>query len=300
MLFIGSSIQAFGQNDSLETETAFMECLYNLSSDNGKEFKVALQKATQKLIDKNILKDDSGASYVALYKNLEKVEDSELKNLGIGKQIISLQQNIDADEMNTCMKNVLTSPKYADSKLNKFLQYTASIDENASDMQVIIDKLLTILDAKDLEHDYYKMTTFLMIETINNVDVDGIVTELPKDVEQTFTEAELERALKIEIDAEGTLFVNGEKTPLKKLKKTVITYTKEQKAKSVFLFMTSKQVAYKTFIVIQNEIVSGLNTVRDQLAKTTFNRSFDELTEAEKEEIKKTYPLKIKETITDE
>jgi biopolymer transport protein ExbD len=298
-LFI-SSTTVFSQTDKLEMETAFMNCIYNSLSDNGKEFKLALQNAEQKLIDKSFLKGKTGEDYVALYKNLENVIDQELRNLGMTNLFMSLQENMNTEESRKCMENIFTSSKYANSKLNQFIQFTQNLDETTIDASTLVNKILTILGAKSFEHDYYRMTTFLMIETMNQVKIDGIVRELPKEVEETFTKEELESALKIEFNAEGQLFVSDKKTPLKKLRKKVITYLKENKSKSVILIKHNREVSYKFFIDVQNELLAGFDVVRNELAKEKFNRLFDELQEAEKAEIKKTYPLKIKSSDIDE
>lgn len=296
-LFLGNSIAVFGQNDPLETETAFMNCLYNSLPDKGKEFKLALQKAEQKLIDKNLLKEGTGESYAALYKNIYNTVDEDLQNLGILSYMGSMQEHVNTVANENCMKNVFESTKYSDSKFFKFLQLTESIDSFDGE---VINQILAILTPKNLEHDYYKMTTFIIIETMNTTISVHTDLKLPEEVEQIFTKEELESALKIELNAEGEVFVSDKKISLKKLRKKVISYLKENKSKSVISFSNSREVPYKYFIDVQNELIAGFDVVRNELAKEKFNSSFNELQKAEKDEIKKTYPLRIKETTEDE
>lgn len=298
LIIVSSSMTVFSQNDPLETETAVMNCFYNNLPDQGKEFKSALQKAEQKLIDKNYLKDTTGESYVTLYKNLENLVDNELGQLGMIHQFMSIQRNMNLEENTKCMERILSSSEFETSKLNQFLQYSETLVGANVDYLAVANKIFTILDAKDFEHDYYRMTTLIMIETMNMVDTHHL--ELPSHEEETYTKEELDSAIKIEINEKGQLFVYGKKIPLTELRKKVINYLKEYKSKNVILLGYSLKTNYKDFISVQNEVIAGYNAVRNELAQEKYNRSFDELKEDERKKIKDIYPLRIKESETNE
>jgi len=300
ILFLLNSTNVFSQKHTLETETDFMNCFYKSLPDNGTAFKIILQKAEQKLIEKKFLKDGTGESYTELYKNLENIVDEELQNLGVLTYMAAIQEQMNTLENQKCMENVFESPKYIDSKLFKFIELTQSLDSHNGDTSEMIHQILTILAPKDFEHEYYKMTTFTMIETINYVDLDGAVSGLPEEVEETFTTEELESALKIEINSEEQLLVNKEKSTLKELQKKVKNYLLKNTSESVIVFNADRMVAYKVFIDVQNEIIAAFDAVRDQSAKEKFNLPFDEVTQKQQKEIKKKYPLKIKSTLTNE
>lgn len=53
--------------------------------------------------------------------------------------------------------------------------------------------------------------------------------------------------------------------------------------------------SYKTYIAVQNELVKGYNELRQDGAKKYFNSDYENLTEAQKEQINKLYPQKISE-----
>ena len=54
---------------------------------------------------------------------------------------------------------------------------------------------------------------------------------------------------------------------------------------------------YKTYVDVQNAIVGEIRILREQLAKEHYNTVLEKLTESQLLEIKKVYPLNIKEGI---
>ncbi|MGH1383630.1 ExbD/TolR family protein [Kordia sp.] len=286
-----SSITVFSQENTLETETNFMNCVYQGLPDKGAEFRERFKKAEQKLIELNYLKDKSGESYVELYNNLDNMFDKNLKDLGVAAYMGEISSVFNDLEVEKCMIKIFESPSFEDSKLSRMMILIRSLNQYDGDLK---EDILKILDPKDFEHDYYKMITFTMIERMNYVD-HSIVPESPKKKEENFTEEELRNAFIITIDKNEQLSVNGEKIALEELKDKVVIYLKQHTSKSVIAFQMSKMADYGNFIKIQEQIAEGFDAVRDQLAQKEYNRSFKELEKSEQKIIIETYPFRIKE-----
>ena len=299
LIVLSSSITVFGQKNRLKTETDFMYCFYQSLPDKGNEFINILKKAEQKLIDLNYLKDKSGESYIALYKNLDNMFDEKLQDLGVAKYMTEVADKIVALEAEDCMEKVFSSVNFQNSKLSRMLQLINSLNQGDPDPSAFIEQFIGILDPEDFTHDYFRMTTFTMIESMNYVDFPSL--ELPKvENENSLTREEQRRALFIKIDAEQQLYIQDQKENVENLQKKVIAYLKKHKSNSVFVVRTSRMTHYGTFIKIQSEIEKGVETVRNQLAKETYKRFYGELSTTEQEKIKEIYPLNIKNLEIDE
>ncbi len=303
IIFLMNSSMIFAQEYTYELETMYMNCIYKSLNDNGAEFKAILQEAEQKLIDEKLLKDTSGKSYIALYKNMKEVAGKEYQSLGVLDYIASrMMESIDMLVYFECEKEFMEHPKRLASRMNKFTTVIESIDIKKIEGSLLGNILSGFVNENDFEYDFYKYFTFLLLDTfkVSKFEIKNTDRSLPKKEEQTFKAEELKHALKVEIDSESRLFLNDKGATLEELQKKVISYLKQNKSKSVVLIKNSRKTSYKAFLDMQKEIVDGFEVVRNQLAKEKFNRTFDELKETEKKEIKNIYPLNIKYLETDE
>ena len=67
------------------------------------------------------------------------------------------------------------------------------------------------------------------------------------------------------------------------------------KTKGVVSLQNDRGTTYGKYIEVQNEIVAAINELRDNLAKQTWGKTFDELTENQQKMIKEVYPFAISE-----
>ncbi|WP_298510234.1 biopolymer transporter ExbD [uncultured Kordia sp.] len=300
LIILSSSMTVFSQKKRLKTETEFMYCFYQSLPDKGVEFLNILKKAEQKLIDFGYLKDKSGESYLAMYRNLDNMFNEKLQDLGVAKYMTEVSDKIISLESEDCMQKVFSAVNFKDSKLSRMLKLIASLKQAEPSSNEFIEQFIAILDPEDFTHDYYKMTTFTMIESMNYVDL-SFTPQLPKtEDEKSLTEEERKHALFVKINAEQQIFVNDEKIAIEVLRKKVISYFKQNTSKSIVVFQTSRMTEYGNFMRVQERIQEGLEMVRDELAKETYKRFYSELSTSEQTKIKETYPLQIKNLEIDE
>ncbi len=161
------SYTSFGQNKNYELETTYMNCMYGIFEDNGAKLKDLIKKAEQKLVDAKLLKDTSGKSYLALFKNIEQAVDGRIGSLGISEHIVgNMSSNKKAKEYMSCMQGLMQSKNYENSKLNKLIKLSSSGSSNPK-IKDLVDKLVTILEAKDFNNIFYKYLTFSLIDKFN-------------------------------------------------------------------------------------------------------------------------------------
>ncbi|MFK7748942.1 MAG: ExbD/TolR family protein [Kordia sp.] len=290
LIILSNSMTVFSQKNTLETETNFMNCVYQGLPENGAKFKEKLKKAEQKLIELNYLKDASGESYIVLYSKLDNMFDENLKDLGVASYMAGVASVLSDPKVASCLENVFQSPSFEKSKLSKMMFLIQSLDQYEGDLK---EDILKILDSKDFEHDYYKMTTFTMIESMNQVSI--IPQTLPEVAEEKLTDEQLKNALTVRIDENQQLTVNGEKMAVEKLQKRVISYVKQYESKNIVILQTNIATEYAEYIKVQNEVAAGFEVVRNEKALETYKRPFKELEEKQQEEIRKIYPFRIKD-----
>jgi len=65
--------------------------------------------------------------------------------------------------------------------------------------------------------------------------------------------------------------------------------------KGVISLRNDLDTKYGTYLAVQNELVAAINELRDELAKSKFGKSYNELEEDKQEAIREIYPQKISE-----
>lgn len=164
---------SFAQNKNYELESTYMNCMYGVFEDDGAKLKELIKKAEQTLIQKKLLKDASGESYLVLFKNIEQAVDGRIESLGISEHIVgNMSSNKKAKEYMSCMQGLMQSKNYENSKLSKLIKLSSSGSSNPK-IKDLVDKLVTILEAKDFNNIFYKYLTFSLIDKFNATKKTG-------------------------------------------------------------------------------------------------------------------------------
>jgi hypothetical protein len=65
--------------------------------------------------------------------------------------------------------------------------------------------------------------------------------------------------------------------------------------KGVISLSNDLDTKYGTYIAVQNELVAAINELRDELAKSKFQKSFSELEQEQQDAIRDIFPSRISE-----
>ncbi|WP_297091922.1 biopolymer transporter ExbD [uncultured Draconibacterium sp.] len=65
--------------------------------------------------------------------------------------------------------------------------------------------------------------------------------------------------------------------------------------KGVISLRNDLDTQYGTYLAVQNELVAAINELRDELAKTKFGKSYEDLEDDQQDAIRKIYPSRISE-----
>tara|TARA_R110002051_G_scaffold1113_2_gene5630 strand:- start:11 stop:916 length:906 start_codon:yes stop_codon:yes gene_type:complete len=282
-----------GQTERIETK--LMNCIYENYEDKGTEFKKALSDFQKLLIDEKILKDGTGKSYKAIFEKIVTDDDFDYNpSISFLDKIIDIgmPQN---ESFKNCQSELRERAENGFSKGTELQTVLDSI-KNSGNLtpSTVANGILSVLNEKDFELDYYKMSVFFLFDTINYTNDSGISRKLPE-FKENETEYDLSKAINIYIDVNNQIFVNKEKVDIEKLKVQIREYEFKNKSESIISFKAERETMYKTYVDVQNAIIGEIQILREQLAKEKYNTELDKLTEEQQSEIKKIYPKKIVE-----
>ncbi len=287
MFCIFSLSIVFSQNERIEIK--LQNCTYEQIPNNGKELKDEIYEFENYLIKKNILSDGAGKSYIHLFKQIEKENDVQFDynysfTDSIQKIIIS-----DIYKQMDCQVELINSESYLNTKVHKLISVMDSIKISGDMMPAnIASGILSVLDEKDFELEYYKIKTFVLLDATNTFS--GIPQTLAKE-----EKANLDKALKIYINKRSEIFVDSKKVGFKKLRKLIRKFESKNKSESIIAFKTERETKYKIYVDVNNAIVEEIQHLREKVSQKKYKMEFKKLTPEQSSEIKKIYPQKIVE-----
>lgn len=142
----------------------------------------------------------------------------------------------------------------------------------------------------------------VLINTLNQVQVEGAVTKI-RDIKEKAKEFianpensdDLPQMELLSFKMEKAIDKgNGKEAGL--YKKAIKTFGDLSVAKmAVISLQNDRGTSYKTYIEVQNELISAYSELRDELALKAFGSKYDELKKNEQKLVKKVYPQRISE-----
>lgn len=287
ILFISSVTFVFAQNERIEIQ--LQNCTYVQIEDNGKELKSEIKEFENYLIKKKILIDSTGKSYINLFKKIEKENDVEFDyNYSFTDSIqkIIIQ---DVYKQMDCQIDLINSDNYQNTKVYKLQTVIDSIKTYGDIMPSnIASGILSVLDEKDFELEYYKIKTFVLLDATNTTS--GITQALVKN-----ENVNLDKALKIYLNEKSEIIAKDKIINLTELRELVREYESKNKSESIIALKTERETMYKIYIEVSNVIVEEIRILREKVSRKKYKTEFDKLTTEQASEIIKMYPQKIVE-----
>jgi biopolymer transport protein ExbD len=291
LIFGTLSISCYGQEERIETK--LMNCFYENYEDQGIEFKNAISDFEKLLISEKILNDSTGKSYVAVFEKI--VSDNDFRFIPT-KSFLDMIIDIglpNKEPLKVCQSEILKSSKNEINKVTELQTVLDSIKISGNfSPSTIANGILSVLNEKDFELDYYKMSVFSLFDTISYSTEDGINRKLPE-LKEDGTEYDLSKALNIYFKGKSQIFVDDKLVTIEELKKLIRAYESKNKSESIISLKNDSETMYKTYIEVQNIIFGEIRSLREQFSKEKYNMELDNLTDEQLTEVKKIYPQKI-------
>lgn len=311
----------FGQDYSIESK--HFDCFVKTATELGIDLKKELSDFEKYLINTGVLADKSGESYYKIYEIIK--ETGNIDFVFQYSLFDSIKSNLDNNEfsdLNSDWLRVIEKSQETESfKRSKLFQLKIGIDSindiDNNNLREIAVVILRILSPKDFEHNYYKLTTLLMLTTAQDKDL-GLIRILPPP----------ENNEKLSIDKRNTLFVyvttdndsvklNNKKVSIEDLTEIVERYiisdSKDTtmpelipkhidligdcfQSRLTILLQNDRETKYYTYKSVQDKLNDAFIKARNDKAMEFFKLEFDKLSIEQQNSIRKLVPLRISET----
>jgi biopolymer transport protein ExbD len=181
-----------------------------------------------------------------------------------------------------------------------------------------MSKKMPEVPAASLADIAFMLLIFFLVTTTMDVD-SGLERRLPQWVEEQ-NEEELDvkerNVFAVLVNRDNALLVENEYADINDLRERAKEFMKnplddetlpEKEPKEIPFFgevMVTKGVIslrndldtkYGTYIAVQNELVAAINELREELAKSKFQKSYNDLEDEQQDAIRKIYPSRISE-----
>ncbi len=144
----------------------------------------------------------------------------------------------------------------------------------------------------------------VLINKDNKLAIEGEpaeISELKERVKEFFTNPNddpnlTEKVLFSDLLAQEMAKKNPDQEKIKLYKDIIKTFGPDvAKPKGVVSLQNDRNTVYGKYLEVQNEIVAAINELRNDLAKQTFGKPFDELNDYQQKMIKEIFPFAISE-----
>jgi len=165
----------------------------------------------------------------------------------------------------------------------------------------------------------FMLLIFFLVTTTMDVD-SGLERRLPQWVDQDQidddTQIKERNVFVVLVNKDNNLLVEGEPARIEDLRdrakefmanpyddedlpekepKEIPYFGETMVTKGVISLRNDFDTKYGTYIAVQNELVGAINDLREELAKSKFGKSYDQLDEDKQKSIREIYPSKISE-----
>lgn len=143
----------------------------------------------------------------------------------------------------------------------------------------------------------FMLLIFFLVTTSMDID-KGLLRQLPpadNTEQEAETDIEKDNLLAFRIDADSRLYCNDQPTDTKNLRSSIQQFIKEKGKQHLITIDAHPSARYDTYFHLQDEIVAAYNTLRDQLATRQYGQAYANLSEEEKDNIRKQLPQRIAE-----
>ncbi len=161
----------------------------------------------------------------------------------------------------------------------------------------------------------FLLLIFFLVTTTMDVD-SGISTKLPPWEPPTETPPPIKQKnlFTVLVNGNDQLLVEGEYSTIEELREAAKKFldnngngkceycqgsrnpsSSDSPQKAVISLQNDRRTSYKVYISVQNELVAAINELRNDYANRKYGKNFDELAEAQQQEMADAYPQKISE-----
>lgn len=152
----------------------------------------------------------------------------------------------------------------------------------------------------------FLLLIFFIVATTMDVD-SGITTKLPpmpEEEQQDDSEIKDRNVFTVLVNANDQILVEGNWEDIRNMRKLAKDFVANPQRKvnlsespdvAVISLQNDRGTSYNMYIQVQNELKAAYNELRDEASRSKFGKLFADLSDDQRTEIQKMYPIKISE-----
>jgi hypothetical protein len=312
ILFFSFSLTA---QDNFEAEDEIWNCIITEYLKLNIDFNAEIEAYEQFMVDENYLSEASAAGYLDLKNRMQDLGDilppPHNEHFAAVKQtLFERGSNLD------CIDDEIVFQ----TRIYEIQQAVIEAVKDAKDLHVelIVFTMMDMFSEKDLEHPMNRFTLVGMLQAYVN-RTEGIPENLPPPPPPPpgwEDPVKISERNKIDLKLlDGELIqLEGETIAFDDLRSTIKIYMKGSKtdaslpeivaievselgmvdsSKAVIMMEPDREVSYKLYKMVQDEVVAAFKELRDEVAIKHFNQKYEALREEHQEIIKKVIPFRL-------
>ena len=291
LILVCCSLLVFTMHSQKKTvEEEYHECYFSSLPDKGLKMKSMASELETILLEKNVLTDRSGESYLKLFKKILKREPLESV---VNYSLIDSVNNLSyADELihsnARCLELVKSRDDFNQSRSFKNQAKHDSIYKLDIEFGKQLDLVLSTFSKEDFSSEFSKLRVLLLLDTQAKSAFPEPLKDKPID-----PELDSKNVFYLEINSESKVVMVTKTYGDRDVKTSLKKYFQNKKEESVIRLRASRAASYGKFVELTELIEEAHQEVKNEYALRNYQKEYDKLDSVNKDEIDKIYPLKI-------
>lgn len=280
-------------------DDAYLNLLTTRLEGAGSNIDSIINDCEQAMIDGHYFSGGAPANYMYFIKHANQTGEVSVPDFHIDQRNQEALSNLDItvnfDSLGEVW-NVKDTNNFSYKMSSIFDEIEAKKDISPT---IVTTSILNHVNSKDFDSPLYKLLFFkFLVGTINTEK--GLQVLLPPYPDTPTQDVQLDPKLVLEVVVDGNdqVMVSGvsaEVMEIAPLTKTFLTGDGAPTSQKIVSLKNQRGTSIKKYVAVYNEITRAYNEVRDEVSKTKFNSSFEDLESTQQKEVRKLVPMRISE-----
>lgn len=271
-------------------EVAVYECIRNAYPDQGKALDSLVDQYENELVAQGFLEDRSAESYYNLFQRLASGSRIE-RDLGL-EFVFRMERlpAIDSTASLKCQENLIDYDPGPEGGVKLALFELTLYGPQASEKtrsqlaQVVLD----LLETGDFNLPLYRLQTYWILDLQEPVELPEVsINSRPN------FPAEGSSTLRLYYTQDGQILIDNVQIDPAWIKKRIERHFRDYRSETVFVVTVDPDLRFREYLRVKDQLLSVINTVRNEYAVATFGKSIANLDEKERQQIDAAFPIQV-------
>ena len=284
-------ISGKGLSQETRPEEKLFDCIRSAYPNAGLSLDSLMLSFEAELIDEDLLQSTSAADYRGL---LQQIASGQRIIRPVERNFGRRFQQLDKDSITflDCrdMQGRLLGGN-EESTLYRFVVAKSNLLQQKASASAEAAGVLEVLTDADFGLPYYRLFTYYIID----MSATEVSLELPSlaQLQAGGVQTSGANILRVYLNEEQQLVINDNIYSWEQLKETISTHILQFQEDAVYVLDIESDVKYSELIRLKDEIALAITTVRNNYARSRFNKTFLELNPEETAQVTRQFPIMI-------